>query len=385
MRKISDFSVSHPVTVTMIVLGVILLGWISFQRLGIDLFPDLNNPRLFVEISAGERPPEEMEKQYVDPIENMIFTQKGITGVSSAIRVGAARITVEYGWDMDMDEAFLNLQKAAAGFGQGDSDVEITITQHDPNSDPVMTAALVNPEVTDMDGPRRIAENYIRNELVRIEGIAGVEISGGETKEVIVRTDPYMLEAYGLTVDGIAATIRNYNVEASGGTVTEMGTSYLIKGVSVMETIDDIREIILAWKEPAEGQQLTGGQQSSRGQAGGAASADKAPVFLRDVADVSLGNREPDNIVRLNGTRCLGLSIFKEMRFNTVEASRNIREALGRIEKALPGYEIVVIQDQGRFINSSIGEVRQTALFGIFLAVLILYVFLRRLGTTAII
>jgi HAE1 family hydrophobic/amphiphilic exporter-1 len=384
MRKISDFSVNHPVTITMIVLGVLLLGWISFQRLGIDLFPDLNNPRLFVEIEAGERPPEEMEKQYVDPLENLIFTQKGITGVSSVIRVGAARITVEYGWDMDMDEAFLNLQKAAADFGQRDDELELTITQHDPNSDPVMTVALVNPDVTDMDGPRRIAENYIRNELVRIEGIAGVEISGGETKEVIVQTDSYMLEAYGLTVDGIASQIRNYNVEASGGTVTEMGISYLIKGVSVMESIEDIRQIILAWKEPAEGQQLPAGTgQAAAGQGGG--STEKAPVYLHDVADVSLRNREPDNIVRLNGTRCLGLSIYKEMRFNTVEASDNLVAALDRIEKALPGYEIIVIQDQGRFINSSIGEVRQTALLGIFLAILILFVFLRRLGTTAII
>jgi HAE1 family hydrophobic/amphiphilic exporter-1 len=382
MRKISDFSVNHPVSVTMIVLGVILLGWISFQRLGIDLFPDLNNPRLFVELQSGERPPEEMEKQYVDPIENQIFMQEGITGVSSVIRVGAARITVEYSWDTDMDEAFLNLQKAAADFSQGEEDLEITITQHDPNSDPVMTVALFNPDVTDMDGPRRIAENYIRNELVRIEGIAGVEISGGETKEVIVQTDGYMLEAYGLTVEGIASTIRNYNVEASGGTVTEMGISYLIKGVSEMETIDDIRQIILAWKEPAEGQQLS--TESGRAGASGQ-TTEKAPVFLSDVAEVTLRNRDPENIVRLNGSRAIGLSIFKEMRFNTVQASDNLAEALERIEKALPGYEIVTIQDQGRFINSSIGEVRQTALIGIFLAVLILFVFLRRLGTTAII
>ncbi len=380
MRKIADFSVNHPVTVTMIVLGVILLGWISFQRLGIDLFPDLNNPRLFIEIEAGERPPEEMEKQYVDNMENLIFTQKGITGVSSMIRVGAARITVEYGWDMDMDEAFLNLQKAAADFGQRYDDLEITITQHNPNSDPVMMVALVNPDVIDMDVPRRIAENYIRNELVRIDGIAGVEISGGETKEVIVQTDSYTLEAYGLSVDDIAATIRNYNVEASGGTVTEMGISYLIKGVSVMESIEDIRQIILAWKEPGEGQQLSAERmQTDDG------STEKAPVYLHDVAEVSLSNRDPENIVRINGTRCLGLSIYKEMRFNTVEASDNLIAALDRIEKALPGYDLVVIQDQGQFINSSIGEVRQTALFGIFLAILILFVFLRRIGTTAII
>ena len=65
MIKLTKFSVEYPVTVLMVVLGVILLGYISFSKLGIDLFPDLNNPRIYVEISVGEKPPEEIEKQFV--------------------------------------------------------------------------------------------------------------------------------------------------------------------------------------------------------------------------------------------------------------------------------------------------------------------------------
>ena len=112
MRKITEFSVRYPVTVTMFILAVILLGYISFGKLGTDLFPKLNNPRIYVEIKAGERPPEEVEKLFVDPIESVCIRQSQVMGVSSVTRVGIAQITVEYAWNKDMDDAFLELQKA---------------------------------------------------------------------------------------------------------------------------------------------------------------------------------------------------------------------------------------------------------------------------------
>lgn len=374
MRRIPEFSVGHPVAVLMIVLGVALLGWISFQRLGIDLFPRIDSPRLFMEIEAGERPPEEIEQRIVDRLEDLVFRQKGVADVSSLIRVGSARITVEYGWNMDMNEAFLNLQKVAADFGQGGEVDRIIITQHDPNSDPIMIAALTHPDIDDMDLLRRTAEDLIRNELVRVEGIAGVGISGGEVTEVLVETDEYRLEAYGLTIAGLASTIGAYDADVSGGTISEMGIEYLIKGVSVLESIEDIAGIIVAWKDP-----------DGAAAAGQAASPQRSPVLLGDVARVTLRNRDPENIVRLNGERCVGLSIYKEMKYNTVKASASLHQALARLEQALPGCRLHVIADQGRFISAAVGEVRRTALIGILLAVIVLYVFLRRIGTTAII
>ncbi|KAB2870019.1 MAG: efflux RND transporter permease subunit, partial [Bacteroidales bacterium] len=75
MKKIAKFAVDYPVSILMIILGVGVLGWFSYDKLGVDLFPDLNNPRLFIEVRSGERPPEEMEKQYVDKLESMAIRQ----------------------------------------------------------------------------------------------------------------------------------------------------------------------------------------------------------------------------------------------------------------------------------------------------------------------
>ncbi len=374
MKKITQFSVAYPITVLMFVLAIVLLGYISFRKLGIDLFPDLNNPRIFVELKAGERSPEEIEEQFVDGIESLAIRQKNVIQVSSISRIGSAQITVEYSWSADMDDAFLELQKTLTSYSQNSTIDELVITQHDPNAAPVMIVGLAHPQITDMDELRKIAENYIRNELIRLEGIAEVEISGIEEKEVVIDTDPYLLEAYQLTPDAVVSVITNYNRNVSGGSITEMGTRYVIKGVGVFNSLTDIENIILTFIESAD-------QTTEEG----AAATTRVPVFLKDVATVSFRNKDPENIVRINQRRCLGLAIYKETKFNTVNAVHDLLAGLENIQRALPGYELLVIQNQGEYITTAINEVKQTALIGILLAVMVLYIFLRRIGTTAII
>ena len=115
---ITKFAVKYPVSVLMITLGVCLLGIISYNKLGTDLFPDLKNPALYIDLQAGERPPEEIEKQFVEKIEAMAARQEGVKDVSSSSKVGGATITVEYDWDQDMDAAFLDLQHVSNRSGR---------------------------------------------------------------------------------------------------------------------------------------------------------------------------------------------------------------------------------------------------------------------------
>jgi HAE1 family hydrophobic/amphiphilic exporter-1 len=372
MKKLTQFSVNYPVTVLMVVLGVILLGYISFDKLGVDLFPDLNSPRIFVEIESGERPPEEMEKQFVENIEALAIRQSDVVQVSSVTKVGTAQITVEYAWNKDMDEAFLDLQKALNALTQNADIDDLRITQHDPNTAPVMLIAVRHSEITDMNEIRKVAENYIRNELVRLEGVAEVELSGQEESEIIIHTDHYRLEAQGLTLDQVSSRIQNFNRNVSGGRISEMGLQYIVKGVRLLNDVEDFENLIVGYK-------------AVRTETQGERSVEMAPVFLRDVATVTLGNKEPANIVHFNGERCVGLAIYKETKFNTVKAVEQINEALVTIEKALPGYSLQQVTNQGRFISNAIGEVQNTALLGILLAVFILFLFLRRLGTTLIV
>ncbi len=369
MKKLTQFAVNYPVTILMMVLAVVLLGYISFNKLGIDLFPEINNPRLFIELKSGERPPEEMEKQFVENLEALAIRQSDVVQVSSVSKVGTAQITVEYAWTKDMDEAFLDLQKAASSFAQNQDIDEINITQHDPNTTPVMVVGLSHESITDMNELRKVAENYIRNELVRLEGVADVEVSGSEENEVLIETNEYLLDAFGLSLDELSTRIQSFNQSISGGSITEMGLKYVVKGVSLLTDLSDFENTIVGYKAITTGDAL----------------AEKAPIYLREVASVSFSNKEPENIVRMNGTRCLGLSIYKETRSNTVQAVEDVSKTLADMEKALPGYHLTVISNQGTFINNAINEVKNTALMGILLAIIVLFVFLRRIGTTMIV
>jgi hydrophobic/amphiphilic exporter-1 (mainly G- bacteria), HAE1 family len=380
MNRIAQFAVKYPVTILMLVLGIVLLGIISLGRLGTDLFPNLNNPKIYIELTAGEKPPEEIEKTYVDQIESLAMRQSDVTAVSSVSRVGLADITVEYSWNKDMDEAFLDLQKALNSFSQNSDITSFNISQYDPNASPVMVVGLKNKAITNMDELRKVAENYIRNELIRIEGVADVKLTGEEESQVVIETNKYILESFGLSSDVIATQIANYNKNVSGGSITDLGTKYTVKGVSVMSDLTDLENIVIGFKQAASTSSTATSSTTTT-----TTSTAKIPVYLRDVATIKFENKDPQNIITLNGERCIGLSIYKEPKYNTVEAVNNLNTALANLEKALPGYEFIVVNDQGKYIDNSIREVKNSGLIGIFLAMIVLYVFLRRIGTTMVV
>ncbi len=352
----------------MIILAICLLGYIAFQRLGMDLLPRLNSPRLYISMVAENRPPAEMEEQFVSGLEATAARGHKVTGVSSISRVGRALITVEYDWNTDMDEAYLELQKAVTDFNQGQDLDEITVSQLDPNAQPIVTAVFWHEDLEDLDRLRQTAENNIRNDLVRLPGVAAVELVGERKREIEIRTDSFTLEAYGLTSDQVASAIQQSNQSISGGSIVEMGLKYTIRGVGELESLEDLRNLIIAYKTDETGE-----------------SSDRTPITLKDISEVGYVLSEPENIVHYNGRRCLALEIFKEARFNTTEASEYIRSQLESLQRSLPGYELHIIQDQAGFIKSAVREVEQTGLIGIFLAVLILFIFLRRIGVTAVI
>jgi len=370
MFKLARFAVKYPTTIAMLVLAVLLLGYISYQRLGMDLLPRINSPRLFIEVQAGERPPEEMEKQFVERIESLASRGRNVTNVLSLSRVGKALITVEYQWNTDMEGAYLDLQKAVADFGQTSGADSLTVTQLDPNAQPVITAVLTHDEITDLDKLRLTAENNIRNELIRLPGIAAVELLGDRRREIEVKSDAYELESCGLTMDQLGSTIQNFNRNLSGGSITEMGIRYTIRGVGQLTSLDDIKNLIVTYKTKA-----ATGQQP----------AERTAIYLRDVAEVRFVLSEPENIVRYNGRPAIALEIYKEAGSNTTAASQAIRDELASLDRSLPGYKILLIQDQADFIKAAIGEVEQSAIIGGLLAILVLFFFLRKIGVTAII
>ena len=173
--------------------------------------------------------------------------QQGVTQVSSITRIGSAQLTVEYSWEKDMDEAFLDLQKALNDFNQEEALDRISVSQYDPNSSPVMLIGLSHKNIEDLNELRKTAENYVRNELVRLEGVAQVTLSGQQEQEVVIKPVPYKLEAYQLSLEDITQKIQSYNQNVSGGTVQELGLNYTVKGVGMLKTKEDFDNLIIGY------------------------------------------------------------------------------------------------------------------------------------------
>ena len=329
MHKIAAFSVKNPVAILMGALGVLLLGFLSYSRLGMELFPSMNNPRLYIDFNAGEQPPEEIEKQYVEKLESAAIRQHNAVSVSSISRVGSGQVTVEYTWDADMNESFLDLQKAVATFAQNVTLDTVSVSQYDPNDEPVVILGFSNKKITDMNIMRKTAETDVRTELVRLPGIADVEICGQDQDQVAIETNDYLLQAYGLSAATLATQIQNFNRNLSGGSIQEMGLKYVVKGVGVFNSLADFENLVVAFGPSA----TTQGAQDT-------ATGNKTPIHLKDVARISLQNKDPQNIVRVNGVRCLGLRVYKESKYNTIKAVQEIYDAIKRHAIVIAGVRV---------------------------------------------
>ncbi|HKZ36911.1 MAG TPA: efflux RND transporter permease subunit, partial [Chryseolinea sp.] len=388
MKKIVSLAVSYPVSILMMVLAVILLGSISFGKLGIELVPELKNPTLFVELKVGIKPPSEVEKQFIESIESIAIRQSGAVEVSSISQTGYGRVTVQYDWSKDMDEAFLDLQKSLSAFSLNDEIDEFVISQFDPNAAPIMILGIYNPASNDTESLRRIAENNFRNEFIKLPGIAEVRLSGEQDKEVVLETDTDLLASVGLTVNDLVTKIQNYNQSVSGGFIEELGRKYVIKGLGIIEKPEDLQELVVGYTSrqntvanPETPSLSTPDAVTSTKPL----SSDQVPVLLREVATIKILDKEVSSIVRVNQKRSVGMSIYKETNYNTVNAVNELMTSLDRLKKTVPGYEFVIIQNQGRFIQGAIDEVKESGLFGVFFAVIVLFLFLRRIGSTLII
>ncbi|MFC1736373.1 efflux RND transporter permease subunit [Candidatus Hydrogenedentota bacterium] len=371
--NLPKFSVKYPVTVTMIVAAIIIWGVISLERLGTDLLPDINSPRIVVTVASRNKSPQEMEERFAERLEGQISTIPGVRRVSSVARVGKLIVTVEFGWQSDMDFALLDVQKKAGPL-EGETEVDdITVTRFDPRTLPVMTIGVLPKASQDLDELRRIAKNSVKRPLERLEGVASAIISGEREKEVVIRLDEHRLEAYGVTPDEIRARVLSANVNASGGKIEDNNKVYIIKGVGEFEGIEDVKKVTVGYHTPdTDPLSLTAG------------SARLVPIILEDVADVEYTYKDAYSSVRINGKQGVGISIYKRAGGNTVRVSNSVREALDDIRLRHPSVAFDIAGDQSSFIRSAIGEVKSSALIGMVLAVLVLYAFLRNFRSTFI-
>lgn len=411
--KTYRLAIRRPVTTAMIFLTMIVFGLRSYQQLPINLMPDMDYPTLTVRTEYEGAAPEVVENLVTRPLEEMLSIVTGLVEISSVSSPGVSEIILEFTWDTDMSAAQQDVRDRLDLF---ETPQELTekpvILRYDPTLDPIMQVAITTPDVTGPGGEANLAlekkllteirettERNVKSDLEAKTGIAQVLVKGGQEAEVQVLVDPQHVKNLGLSMEAIGNSLAQQNISRAGGSLKEGKSEYLVRTYNEFETVDDIRQSIIT-------------------------TAQGRPVRLADVAEVFMGTKDVETIVRINGREAVGLEIYKEGDANTVDVCNMVKDLLGfdrergfweklykqvvdivnkksaetgqpapletletytLLDELPDGTGLTLISDQSRFIQGSIDEVKDATIVGGILALIVLFLFLRELKSTIII
>jgi HAE1 family hydrophobic/amphiphilic exporter-1 len=360
--KLVDFSTSRRVTVAMIMVAVVTFGMVGFSRLSVNLLPDITYPTITIRTEYPGTAPAEVERLVSEPIEGLVGVVSNVVRVSSVSRPGMSDVIVEFGWGTDMDFASLDVREKLDLLQLPQDASKPILLRFDPSLDPILRIALYGGN--SLMELRRVAEDRIRLDFESLEGVAAVRVKGGLEEEIHVEVETQRLASLGIPISQVTQRLAAENVNLTGGLLKDGEAEFLVRTVNEFTSIQDMEEIVIA-------------------RVGG------APVKLSDVGHVTRGHVERDVVIRINGREGVEIAIFKEGDANTVSVSATVRERLAQFQERfgdlLRDADVEIVVDQATFIQQSVEEVLSTALIGGFLAIVILFLFLRDIKSTAII
>ena len=359
-----SLAITRPIGTAALGSVVVVLGLFFLRGLAVDLLPSIVYPQIRASVTYPGVAPEVMEEQVTKVLETALSTTEDVIRLESETQEGRASVSLHfrYGTNIDfaLQDASKNLDRA-----RGQLPVDIrppTIFKFDPSQVAVYEVGFSS------SGRNRVAlrdwvDLRLRPQLLTIEGVASVDVSGGLEREIRVALDQERLRSYGLAVAEVLNALRAANQDVAAGSVTSETYEIIGKTSGRFRTVDDVRNVLLT---------LPGGRQ----------------VPLRDVATVSDTNREQRLWARLDGVPAVKLSVRKQPDANTVTVAGDVGRVLEhlRSERFIPDdirYE--VIADQSFFIKSSVRGVLTAALLGGTMAMVIVLFFLGSLRKTAIV
>ena len=348
--------VDSPVKVSMFFLALLLLGVLSYRKLPLNLFPDIQTPRITLVVTTKGLTPEEAERRLTADIERQLFSIKGVAGVTSYSREAGIVLHVDFHWGQDMEFAYLDVKKSIGAFETNENVEKIDVYRFDPNAASLMTLAFTGG--ADRAQLTSLIENSLKPRLETIKGVAYVKVGGGSRQEVKVLVDGDVMTQYQLTPEMLVKAIQQSNIKSAGGVVIEGNEEMSIKFISRMRRVEDVGRIVLA---VVEGH----------------------PIHLADLGKIEIGAGRDEIRVRQDGVQTVSLDIYREPDANAVQTARLVREYVAGINnRGDLGLKVAV--DQSVEVEASIGEVVDNAILGMILAVAVLIFFLRDVFSTTI-
>lgn len=415
MQIIESF-VRNPVKVAVGVILVTLFGVIAIRSMPIQLTPEVQIPTLTVETQWPGASPEEIEREIILEQEEQLQSVEGVRKMSSESMDSVGRITLEFAIGTDLREALTmvntRLQQVREYPENADEPVISTsnssdrpvawfiLSQNPPSDEKLLEFAKLHPELAerikqireaqnpgltlyrlrelvkdypaaahllpparDVTIERRFAEDFIEARFERVEGVSNSNVLGGREEEMQVIIDPERLAARQLTIADVRAALRGHNKDTSGGDFWEGKRRYVVRTLGQFRSEEQVLNVILATR-------------------------DSKPVYVRDVAEVKLGYKKPDGMVRRFGTSVIAINVMRETGSNVLDVMNGLGLAMDEMNQNVlhpRGLHLAQVYDETEYIHSSIDLVFDNITEGAVLTFVVLMLFLRNLRSSLIV
>ena len=378
--------VDRPVTTVMIFLAVILMGVIAWTRIPQELFPAMEYPQITIVTKYEGAGPEEAEKLISKIIEETAGTVKKIKRVSSISKEGASIVSCEFLWGTNMDFASMDIREKIDLIKESlpKDALDPVVLKYNPMQVEAMILSAtykdMQPSLMQMADMRNTLRKNVKDELERLEGVAKVDLKGGEQKEILVEIDKGRLLANQLAITDVITSLQTANITYPAGTIKEEKHEYIVKTVGEFKNLEDIENLSFGKQDQQQGPAKYRRDRTYQGETG------EKIVYMRDVAEVKESLRDRKGMSRYNSKDNISIGIYPQSGANLINMSKLVHKKLEDIREKIPeNIDIQIIYDQSIFIKQSLTSIYQSGLQGILLTFILLYFFMKSFVGSAII
>ncbi|MCE1198164.1 MAG: efflux RND transporter permease subunit [Marinilabiliales bacterium] len=357
-----NFIIKRKVLISMLFIGLSMMGYVSWKNLSMELFPNAELPMLYVQVACQQEvDPKYMESQAIVPLEGAIGTLQGIEDMESTCQSRRGTIMVQFNKKVNFKYTYLKLQEKINEIKASiPTQFTVTVVKVDLNQ---MNTQFMQLQVRGSGGidlVRNITDLKIKNELQNIDGIAGVNIFGGHEKTIEIQLDMDVCAAYKITPATILSKIsQNYRTRAYAGDVYGSNLKYTVQITSEFDQLNQLESLVIA----------------------------KGPILLKDVAKVYYGTKEQTSYSRVNGKDAVSITLVNDAQSNLIELSEKTMDVIAKLNKELASKEIeITVQNNAAdTMSKNLNQIGELALVGALLAIFVLWIFLKNLKLVSII
>ena len=347
---------------------VLVGGVVTYGTLPVELFPEIEFPLITVSTFYPSANPAAVVRDVTEPIEKAISGIDGVEDIQSVSSENRSLVLANFKFGTDMTDAERAFVGMLGGIQFPTGVGEPKVARINPDEFPVLQLSVLGG--LDTVELQHLVDSQVVPAILGVDGVSSVDVTGGVQRSVQVTVDPSRLLKRGISLFQVSQALRDNNVTAPSGAITEDGQTFPVRTTATYGSIEEIRGLVVGFGRMVP----SGGPQGTEGS--GEPAGPTTPVLLSDVADVSLGTGSFSSISRTNRKPSIGIGVLKEPDANTVDVSSGVLEALAALSRLPEGVEIVTISNDGPEIQAQVDNLQREAVLGFFFAMAVVFAFL---------